>query len=343
MAYWNPFGWDEDTRRSIQSIVRPVMQVASMAASMGAFSGGGGAAKTGTGVQSPTTGTGTLDEALTGQSGIHEWTTDMPLDAPKTFTPDQSLITPDGRMEFDPNPGIGDSVSGVKQLPETNVDFHMTPGAVEGANQGFGENFGIDPNATGLGGPNSGLPIQVEPYQEGQIVGEADFAKAMENQPEIQQRMTEMNKATEGMSYDEKLKMVQEGKMPTGTQQPTTTTRQVVNEGAATSTPDKPEIKPKPKPKDGPGPGGKEEPSSWAEVFDKGFNWENIEKFLKSKEGRHWLLMDEKGFAGIGRKLTAAADAGTTGFTALTPKERKKILDRLKKEREERKKKRRNR
>ena len=333
MAYWNPFGWSEETRRSIQSVVRPVMQVASMAASMGAFSGGGGAAKAGT---------GTTDGAAQAAAGIgdvgpsFETGIDLSTDFGTSYgadalNPNNPAFTdmPTGSLEMS-----GDfNQQAARNFPQpTQLQTNPFDSTGSQFNQ---PNWGIDPNATGLGGPNSGLPmqgmengqpIQVQPYQEGQVVGEADFAKAMENQPEIQQRMTEMNKATEGMSYDEKLKMVQEGKMPTGTQQPT-----------------QPAPKPKPTepPKDkteGPGPGGKEEKWSWD---GKAFNWENIEKFLKSKEGLHWLLMDEKGFAGIGRKLSAAADAGVSGAGGLTPEERKKILKRLKKEREEKKKERR--
>jgi len=321
------------------------MQVASMAASMGAFSGGGGAAKAGGAAGSGTEGGAA---AITGTDPSSTFDIGMDLDlgtGANTFG--ESMVGPeaythDGSFTFDPNIS-GGSITGntpgvmpkspVMSVPN-NTQLQTTPFDSTGS-QFNQPNWGIDPNATGLGGPNSGLPmqgmengqpIQVQPYQEGQVVGEADFAKAMENQPEIQQRMTEMNKATEGMSYDEKLKMVQEGKMPTGTQQPT-----------------QPAPKPKPTepPKDkteGPGPGGKEEKWSWD---GKAFNWENIEKFLKSKEGLHWLLMDEKGFAGIGRKLSAAADAGVSGTGGLTPEERKKILKRLKKEREEKKKERR--
>jgi len=46
-------------------------------------------------------------------------------------------------------------------------------------------------------------------------------------------------------------------------------------------------------------------------------------------------LNSDEGLAGLGRKLSAAADAGTNGVNALTPEERKKIFARLKKKREE--------
>jgi hypothetical protein len=109
-------------------------------------------------------------------------------------------------------------------------------------------------------------------------------------------------------------------------------TPQQPGEPPATETPNKPEVKPG----DGKGRGGKEEKWTWD---GKAFNLENIQKFLESPEGRKWLLIDPNGFAGIGRKLTAAADAGVSGANLLTPEERKKIYARLKKERAERKKK----
>ena len=336
MAYWNPFGWDEETRRSIQSVVRPVMQVASMAASLGAFSGGGGAkAGTGTegGAMDPTTGTGTLDEALTGQSGIHEWTTDMPLDAPKTFTPDQSLITPDGSMEFNPKPLTNVSFSGVEQLPEINVPYNMTPGAANDANQGFGENFGV-PNSQVMGDEWTKAANQALPSSETGTLNASTKLDVQQYQP------TDGNKVLTGETSMTELDAQRDAM-----RQPQTGVKPPTTETPATKPSNTPEAKPTEPPKDkteGPGPGGKEI-SSWADVLDKGFNWENIEKFLKSPEGRKWLLMDEKGLAGIGRKLTAAADAGVGGTVGLTPEERKKILKRLKKEREERKKERRNR
>ena len=47
MAYWNPFGWSEEERLSIQSIVRPITQVAAVASSMGVSFAGKGAAEAG--------------------------------------------------------------------------------------------------------------------------------------------------------------------------------------------------------------------------------------------------------------------------------------------------------
>jgi len=355
MAYWNPFGWSEETRRSIQSVVRPVMQVASMAASMGAFSGGGAAAAgagAGSGAADPGAAP-TLPEGVAPHTpGIQEWNTDMPIDAPGVFTPDPPPVT-QGSMEFDPNPGIGKSFSDVDTLPQpvmpvpdntTQLQPQLTEQQV---NQNVAESYNTYRNNptqenldlyndslqkiddfynkdavpiqqqpfTGQGGPGEDIRnLEVQQASDdplvGQTVGERDSAWAEKNQPEIQRRMTEMNKATEG------------------TQQPT-----------------QPAPKPKPTepPKDkteGPGPGGKEEKWSWD---GKAFNWENIMKFLETPEGRKWLLIDEKGFAGIGRKLSAAADAGVSGTGGLTREERKKIYARLKKEREEKKRKRRRR
>ena len=45
MAFWDPIGWGDEGRKKIKSVLGPLMQVASTAASLGAFSGGGGAAK----------------------------------------------------------------------------------------------------------------------------------------------------------------------------------------------------------------------------------------------------------------------------------------------------------
>jgi hypothetical protein len=332
------------------------MQVASMAASMGAFSGGGGAAKAGAGA-----GAG----ADTSAAASTDLTTPANLDQ---FDPNLTTIQSDqlALAESQHNQWLQDNraaanfggkiESGQVVVPDQFTKEAFPNGGYEmfrdltGRTGGMGHTMtdldafrqvtdhGAPLEHTGMGGPNSdfamqGEPIKVEPYQGqasddplvGKTVGEADFAKAMENQPKTQQRMTEINKATEGMPYDEKLKMVQEGKMPTGTQQP--------GKPPATKTPVKPEVKP-----EGPGRGGKEI-SSWDDLLENGLNWENIEKFLKSKEGRQWLLMDEKGFAGIGRKLSAAADGGVSGTGGLTPEERKKIYARLKKEREEKKKK----
>lgn len=340
MAYWNPFGWSEETRRSIQSVVRPVMQVASMAASMGAFSGGGGAAKTGAGAGAgadtsaaastdlmtpanldqfdPNLTTIQSDQLALAESQHNQWLQDNraaanfggKIESGQVVVPDQFTkeAFPDGGYEM-----FQDLTGRTGGMGHTMTDLDAFRQVTD---------HGAPLEHTGMGGPNSdfamqGEPIKVEPYQGqasddplvGKTVGEADFAKAMENQPEIQQRMTEMNKATEG------------------TQQPT-----------------QPAPKPKPteppKPEDGPGPGGKEEKWSWD---GKAFNWENIKKFLESPEGRKWLLIDEKGFAGIGRKLSAAADAGVGGTGGLTREERKKIYARLKKEREEEKRKRRRR
>ncbi len=339
MAYWNPFGWDEETRRSIQSIVRPVMQVASMAASMGAFSGGGAAAAK----------TGTTDGAAQAAAGIgdvgpsFETVMDLPTDFGTSYGAD--ALNPNNPAFTDMPTGSLEMSGGFKEQAARNfsqptqiqqeglVPDSMLQGSLD--NQYFkGSEMLNNPSVTFQ--PQETAMIdgqQILDMPQSDVKGMLEADNAMNIKP-----LGTDQAPGQATITDKPPKTTEQI-----TQQPTTTTRQVVNEGAATSTPDKPEIKPKPKPKDGPGPGGKEEPSSWAEVFDKGFTWENIEKFLKSKEGLKWLLIDEKGFAGIGRKLTAAADAGTTGFTALTPEERKKILKRLKKEREERKKERRNR
>ncbi len=346
MAYWNPFGWSEETRRSIQSVVRPVMQVASMAASMGAFSGGGAAAASkGSGSAG-----GAAAAAGTDMSSALPFETGMDLDLGIGNTYGADILSPGstapftdvptGSLEFNPNAqGFTGNTPGVIGAPQPQPVMTV-PDSVNTTDKYIPyqpENPGdpildigvknpnyIDPNATGLGGPDlnmqdmqNGQPIEVQPHQElvpyeSQVSNPEIF-----DRPDVQEHLKRQIKPATAQDYRDYGLDV-----PPGTPEA---------KPPATKTPDKPKVDP---PKtEGPGPGGVDPKNP----FKDGFNWENIKKFLESPEGRKWLLMDEKGLAGIGRKLSAAADAGVSGNGGLTREERKKIYARLKKEREEKK------
>ena len=320
MGYWNPFGWSEDTRRSIQSIVRPVMQVASMAASMGAFKGGG--EKGGTTGEADSDAAPTLPEGVVpGTEGIG--ITDIGPDGSMTesFMPDSdgSLAMPDGsqlppsqqyqtsptmsvpdqvtQASFDPyatTDPLGSSANRERQYIDLTMDQGISP---QEAWNTTTQNLTDSPSVhTGMGGSGEDIQsLEVIPHTQQPIGGEAPALTGDPVSP-------------------------QPGVKPKPTQQP--------GEPPATKTPNN--EPPKSEGEDGPGPGGKEK------GFLEAFNWKNIQEFLASDEGKKWMLSDE-GLFGIGQKLTAAAEHGTSTFTALTLKERKKLLDRLKKERAERK------
>lgn len=324
MAYWNPFGWSEDTRRSIQSIVRPVMQVASIAGSMGAFKGGGGTG--GTTGEADFDAAPTLPEGVAPDTpGILEWNTDMDIDDPAIFRGDDvasgSLAMPDGSplapsQQYQTSPTM--SVPAAGFTPSTGMDQAL--GASTPVQEQIADGFGlVDPSL--MEGPIS------PEYQE------------FIDQSQQQQMLDGSLQATGGPVQ---LDVVPHQRQPIGGEAPSgdpnspqtgvkLKTTQQPGEPPATKTPNKPEVKPEGE--DGPGPGGK--PKS---IWEGGFNWKNIQEFLASDEGKKWMLSDE-GLFGIGQKLTAAADAGVSGANLLTPEERKKIYARLKKERAERKKK----
>jgi len=301
------------------------MQVASMAASMGAFKGGG--EKGGTTGEADSDAAPTLPEDTPPDTpGIQEWNTDEPIGGPGTLTPDGadgSLAMPDGsqlppsqQYQTSPTMSVPDQVTQASFDPyaTTNplgssanrerqyIDLTMDQGmSPQEAWNTTTQNLTDSPSVhTGMGGSGEDIQsLEVIPYTQQPIGGEAPAPSGDPVSPQT------------GV----KLKT---------TQQP--------GEPPATETPNKPEVKPG----DGKGRGGKEEKWTWD---GKAFNLENIQKFFESPAGREWLLIDPNGFAGIGRKLTAAADAGVSGANLLTPEERKKIYARLKKERAERKKK----
>ena len=309
MAYWNPFGWSEDERRSIQSVVRPIMQVASIAGSMGAFKGGGG--ETG-----GTIGEADFDAAPTLPEGVVPGTegigiTDIGPDGSMTesFMPDSdgSLAMPDGTQ-------LAPKLQASPVMP--------APDATIGAD-GFG-NTGVkdwDNQSTAL--------------------KEAYFKQpAFEAQESILQETKDWD--TKHWDPEDTLKQQSERQFQDVAQAEGLVVEPLKEKADVTQiTPQQPKTKtagtqeikntaPKPEGENGPGPGGKEK------GFLEAFNWKNIQEFLASDEGKKWMLSDE-GLFGIGQKLTAAAEHGTSTFTALTLKERKKLLDRLKKERAERK------
>lgn len=339
MAYWNPFGWSEETRRSIQSVVRPVMQVASMAASMGAFSGGGGGqgGNTGTGTEggamSPTTGTGTMHEALKGEPGLREWNTDMALDAPEILYKDDvasgSLAMPDGSQlppsqqstGFTPPTEMNQALGASPQQQQQIADgFGLgTPDLGTSSNQFWNDSRWIPENAQQFQDVAQVEGLVVEPWQP------TDGNKILSGE----MSMGEIN-AKQGA-------MVKEGDYVT----PETGVKPKPNQAPQqpTETPNTPEVKPpqtkvKP-PGDGKGPGGQEK-GYWD---DKPFNLKNALEFLQTPEGLKWLNSD-KGLAGIGRRLSAASDAGVA--MTLTNEELKKMGERVRKKQEEKRRKKKN-
>jgi hypothetical protein len=337
------------------------MQVASMAASMGAFSGAGalGAAKAGGAAGSGTEGGAA---AITGTDPSSTFDIGMDLDlgtGANTFG--ESMVGPEaythgGSFTFDTNtqggsftgntPGVMPA-SPVMSAPNNTTQLQTTP---------FNS---TDPQFN----PNSDLQKTVfeatQAYSEGNM---PEFNKALEQLPEpipdgmggpsLPDSQLPIDKQYHGENaadrarYDRDMALYGDAPVASGNQglvggnptvkpKPTQTTQQP-DKPPATKTPVKPEVKPEPPKTEGPGPGGKEK-GFWD---DKPFNLKNALEFLQTPEGLKWLNSD-KGLAGLGRKLSAAADAGVSGTGGLTPEERKKIYARLKKEREERKKKRR--
>tara|TARA_B100000029_G_scaffold156222_1_gene151521 strand:- start:38 stop:1054 length:1017 start_codon:yes stop_codon:yes gene_type:complete len=328
MAYWNPFGWDEETRRGIQSIVRPAVQVASFAVSMGIGSGGEAAANTGTPAagatpETPFTPSPTdtnLPELQPAIEQQKEWLGQQGPTAAEKAAPGFGKDAP---VPVDPQffPEAKSTMpvpadSGFTQSPEsltgntTPTDLNTQPFTdTQTSVEALHKDQGIDPN-----------------FGEGQVQQQAEPASPLVET--IEARSAEVRKAIDTGGDPNKALKKYPVSPETGAKPTQTTTQQPGQaKPPATKTPnDKP-----PKP-DGKGPGGKEK-SFW----EGGFNWKNIEKFLASDEGKKWMLSD-KGLMGIGRRISQASEGGTSAFTALTPEERKKLLKKLKEAREKRKK-----
>lgn len=326
MAYWNPFGWDEETRRGIQSIVRPVMQVASFAGSMGAFSGGSAAA--GTGATDPGTAP-TLPEGVDpGTPGIQEWNTDMDIDAPGTFTPDPPPVETPGT----PQPttmSVPDSTTQLQSLtPEQQV------------NQNVAESYATyrdNPTQENLDLYNDSLQ-NIDDFYNKDAVPIQQQAGPQYNKGDTLDPNNRGN-AQSFTSDKEGNFIVTETTQPKPTQtttqpKPTTTTQKTE---AKAKTADSQEIKDTAPESEGKPRGGKEK-SFW----EGGFNWENIQKFLASDEGKKWMLSD-KGLMGIGRRISQASEGGASIESTLTEKELKELRKKLKERREKRKKDRRER
>ena len=307
MAYWNPFGWDEETRRSIQSIVRPVMQVASVAASAGAFSGGEAAASTtpdaatapGADFDQPSTAIPTDPNDM---GTLKEWTTDQDINAPST--PVETPGTPQATTMQVPSAGTTTG-SGL-------TDPSLQQGGLD--NQYFkGTDFIENPSVTFQ--PQEIAAIdgqQILDMPQSDVKGMLEADNAMNIKP-----LGTDQAPGQATITDKPAKTVQTTTQKTEAKAKTADTQEIEN------------TTPKPEGGDGKGPGGNKEKNP----LEDGFTWENIQKFLASAEGKKWLLSD-KGLMGIGRKLSAAADAGVGGGSRLSSSERKKIKDKLKKYRE---------
>jgi len=302
------------------------MQVASMAASMGAFKGeaatGGAGADTSAAASADLATPANLDQfdpkltpiqsdqVALAESQHNQWLKDNQaaaefggkIESGEVVVPDQFT-----QEAFQPyaTQSIGGSAQTKHQMFQdltgrTGMDHTMTD--LQAFEKVTGNPTGAPLEHTGMGGSGKDIQsLEVIPSTKQPIGGKAPALTGDSVSPE------------------------------TGVKPKPTQTTQQPGEPPATKTPNN--EPPKPEGGDGKGPGGQKKG-----FWEGGFNWKNIQEFLASDEGKKWMLSDE-GLFGIGQKLTAAAEHGTSTFTTLTLKERKKLLEKLKKARAERKKK----
>ena len=340
MAFWNPFGWSEEDRLAIQSIVRPITQVASLASSLGVSFAGKGATDTvaGTtdaaaGLQPPTTDTGGLNEAITGPSGTHEWNTGMDLDAPTTFTPDQKAAT-QGSFTADQQ-NIGDPYT--TDVPGMDMSLAEAQRGLEATGMGTSpenlQSIGEDIEATGTVDSvwnDRGIADPENLNRDG------SFEPIASEQPiaeKTQLRSIEDIKTPGPDEFDDPdgwMGPTDTSNIPPNPEQakydlnPAEATASTAQDQAAAVQPTDPNNTPQSNEqvgadkttteKDPRGPGGKKDEEFTIKDLFKNFSWENLNKFLDTAEGRKFFLE-------WGAKFTALSGGAAPDRKKLTKKQ----------------------
>ena len=345
MAFFNPFGWSEEDRLAIRSIVRPITQVAALAGSMGVTFAGKGATDTVAGttdkaagdifnpeapsvINTPTPNLPTTpDPNQFGQAGagLTEAQTNA-MDG--SFTADQTNI---GDPYTTDVPGMDMSVARAQHLLETTE-----PGTSLGNLQSIGEDIEaiggdtIDSvwNDRGIADPeNLNRDGSFEPIASEQPIAEKTQLRSIEDiktpgpdefdDPDGWMGPTDTSNIPpnpEQAKYD---------------QNPAEATASTAQDQAAAVQPTDPNNTPqsneqvgadKTTPEDTRGRGGKDESKFW-DLHD--FSWDNLMKWLETKEGREF-------FFEWGQKFTAMSGGDAPNRKKLTKKQAAAIRKKVK-------------
>lgn len=353
MAFWNPFGWSEEDRLAIRSIVRPITQVASLAGSMGVTFAGKGATDTVAGTTDAAAAAGAdfdqpstlIPEDPNAMGTMKEWTTDQGINDPaRIITPEQQAatkgsFTADQTNISDPfttdAPGGEMSVARAQHLLETTE-----PGTSLENLQSIGEDIEAMGGDTidSVWNPEDTLDPERLRRQEqlegsdqavidGQVLlKELDPKKTADEIRDAQFRpdVFDEGAATDAAITDKSLS-------GTKLQQQETTAEQLSTNAEAvspTETPIGPENQTgsqaeadKTTPEtDTRGRGGKEESKFW-DLHD--FSWDNLMKWLETKEGK-------KFFFEWGQKFTAMSGGDAPNRKKLTKKQAAAIRKKVK-------------
>ena len=343
MAFWNPFGWSEEDRLAIRSIVRPITQVASLAGSMGVTFASKGATDTVAGTTDAAAAAGAdfdqpstlIPEDPNAMGTMREWTTDQGINDPsRIITPEQQAATKGSFTADQQNIGAdGYGISGVKSFDDQSAalkEAYFEQPHIQAQESILQETEGMGPNpfdelleqpSETIFEPNAstaeGLvvePVKKQPGEQYEVGDIIDESKPYGN--------------TKSMTTDADGNLVVTGVTPETTQ---TTAEQVSTNAEAvspTETPIGPENQTgsqaeadKTTPEtDTRGRGGKEESKFW-DLHD--FSWDNLMKWLETKEGK-------KFFFEWGQKFTAMSGGAAPNRKKLTKKQAAAIRKKVK-------------
>ena len=317
MAFWNPFGWSEEDRMAIQSIVRPITQVASLASSLGVSFAGKGATDTVAGTtDAAAAADADFDQPSTlipepGDMGtMKEWTTDQGINDPAVvITPEQQagmqgIFNPDatgGQQPFDPNAAIIDSGAGQIPQAEINQDWNMNPdfNPTDGSTFPGGEAGLVDPTGEqpihrldviehdsnlrdNVGGQLPDGPIDHKAYH-----GDPNDMEAFKRWQQERNQFNDPNipDHDEGGIIGTEVgsdipNTAQDQAAAVQPTDPNNTPQSNEQVGADKTTTEK----------DPRGPGGKKDEDFTIKDLFKNFSWENLNKFLDTEEGRKFFL-----------------------------------------------------
>ena len=311
MAYWNPFGWSEEERLSIQSIVRPITQVAAVASSLGVSFAGKGAT-----------------EAGGAAAGVDPPVDPHPIDPPPPVpTPDPPTGPeglpgtptegPTGSLQADPTGGQAPTLPNDMSIPKAQHGIDITmqgsdPKTVESINTDLNA---IDPQGEGWDGSKMfdqktfqdyGDVAQVEGLEVEPIGRLQEPARQVKEGDILPEQSEGWPAEVKSFTVNEKGEFV----VTSTTTKPSQTTAEQINtettaEAQAKTAEDiKPDTtdqntntpqtegqnKDSSSTEDGATPGGKKEETITIKDLFKDFSWERLNEWLQTKEGRKFFL-----------------------------------------------------